>query len=144
MSFLLLMVASQSHCFDFNFVWNRFFYVSNRFIRAKSARERNKKLHMPQKQCVLKVKMHSKAYIFGDGWKWQWKYQGRSLGRDSGSLQNESGKQESADWQKHTCTLTFAHMETHTGTYKRSFDVWIGLMKPSAKFIAFDRRPLVR
>ena len=56
----------------------------------------------------------------------------------TGSLENESGKQEGADGQKHTCTLTFAHMETHTGTYKRSFDVWIGLMKPSAKLIAFD------
>ena len=39
----------------------------------------------------------------------------------------------------HSCTLTFAHMETHTGTYKRPFDEWIGLMKPaSAKFISFD------
>ena len=54
------------------------------------------------------------------------------------SLQNGSGKQEGAHCRMHSCTLTFAHMETHTGTYKRSFDVWIGLMKPSAKFIAFD------
>ena len=45
-----------------------------------------------------------------------------------------------AQTDKNTCTLTFAHMETHTGTYKRPFDVWIGLMKPSAKFIAFDGR----
>ena len=56
----------------------------------------------------------------------------------TGSLENESDKQEGADGQKHTFTLTVAHMEAHTDTYKRSFDVWIGLMKPSAKLIAFD------
>ena len=63
---------------------------------------------------------------------------GNIKGIHSGSLRNGSGRQEGADGQKHTCTLTFAHMGTHTDTYRRSFDVWMGLLKPSAKLIAFD------
>ena len=44
-------------CFDLKFVSNRLFHVSNRLIRAKSARKRKKNLDLPQKQCVSKAKL---------------------------------------------------------------------------------------